>query len=109
MHVLLCEIENQLFVFRYLLTYLPHFPYLQDLSASVRNRLYDAVATLLHQNSHTERCLMWVLALLRGPSALLNEVVGHTVRDLREALETVALEASKRGLLASLLKSQINR
>eukprot|EP01032_Pedospumella_encystans_P014613 gene14613-16768_t len=81
----------------------------EDLSASVRNRLYDAVATLLHQNSHTERCLMWVLALLRGPSALLNEVVGHTVRDLREALETVALEASKRGLLASLLKSQIHR
>jgi hypothetical protein len=50
-----------------------------------------------------------VLALVRGPRALLAEVVGHTVRDLKEALENVALEASKRGLLASLLKSQINR
>ncbi len=83
--------------------------YLQDLSASVRNRLYDAIATLLHQHSHTERCLIWVLALVRGPRSLLAEVVGHTVRDLKEALESVALEASKRGLLASLLKSQINR
>ncbi len=47
--------------------------------------------------------------MVRGPRALLAEVVGHTVRDLKEALENVALEASKRGLLASLLKSQINR
>jgi hypothetical protein len=45
-------------------------PYL--LSASVRNRVYDGIATMLVQDPtgpHTERCLFWVLALLRGTPA----------------------------------------
>ena len=45
-------------------------PYL--LSASVRNRVYDGIATMLMQDpagQHTERCLFWVLALLRGTPA----------------------------------------
>ena len=42
-------------------------PYL--LSASVRNRVYDGIATMLIQDPtgpHTERCLFWCLSLLRG-------------------------------------------
>lgn len=76
----------------------------------MRNRLFDAVATLLHRNSsrsHTERCLLWVLALVRGQTGLVEEVAGHTRRDLKDALDRVASEPSKRGLLASLLKTQI--
>jgi len=78
----------------------------------VRNRLFDAIATLLYQNSnrsHTERCLLWVLALVRGQPGLVEEVAGHTRRDLKDALERLASEPSKRGLLASLLKAQVNR
>lgn len=71
----------------------------------MRNRLFDAVATLLLQKQHVERCLIWVLALTR--SGHLNEMARHSKRDLQEALETAALEPSKRGLLASLLKSQV--
>ena len=56
-----------------------------------------------------ERCLIWTLALVRGNQQLIDELAGHTRRDLKEALEKVALEPSKRGLLASLLKSQINQ
>ena len=76
----------------------------------MRNRLFDAIATLLLRNSnrsHTERCLLWVLALVRGQPGLVEEVAGHTRRDLKDALERVASEPSKRGLLASLLKTQI--
>ncbi|KAJ1387488.1 hypothetical protein B484DRAFT_459854 [Ochromonadaceae sp. CCMP2298] len=79
----------------------------EQLSISVRNRLYDAVATLLQQNSHAERALIWTLALVRG--AGLGEVAGHTRRDLQEALEQLAQEPSKRGLLASLIRSQLRR
>lgn len=79
----------------------------------MRNRLFDAIATLLLRNScnrrHTliERCLLWVLALVRGQPSLVEEVAGHTRRDLKDALDRVASEPSKRGLLASLLKTQI--
>lgn len=91
---------------------------------STRNRLYDIVSTLLQQNSHVERCLLWILALTRGGVSgnfqessspysmkvnLLGELAGHTRKDLIEALEFVSKEPSKRGLLASLLKSQINK
>jgi hypothetical protein len=48
-----------------------------------------------------------VLALVRGSPALLRELVGHTKRDLLEALERVGTEPSKRGLLAALLRSQM--
>lgn len=37
----------------------------------------------------------------------MEEVAGHTRRDLKDALDRVASEPSKRGLLASLLKTQI--
>jgi hypothetical protein len=82
----------------------------QLLSSSTRNRLYDAIATLLYQNSpHSERCLIWVLALVRGKDNLLSTMVNHSKKDLIEALEKLAVEPSKRGLLASLLKSQIHK
>ncbi len=83
--------------------------YQQLLSVSTRNRLYDAVATLLYQNKHTERCLIWVLALVRGKENLLATMVNHSKKDLLEALEKLSSEPSKKGLLASLLRSQINK
>ena len=105
------------------------------MSVSTRNRVYDGISTLLQQQyncgENTERCLIWCLALVRGsasagvgrswqngnnqsfPSSsskqnsLLSEIAGHTKRDLLESLEMVAQEPSKRGLLASILRSQI--
>ena len=95
----------------------------------VRNRVYESIATLLAQpplalslpennssnlsiiDKHIERCLVWVLALVRSRDGnLLNELVPHTKRDLVDALvESPAKEPSKRGLLASLLKSQLQK
>lgn len=89
----------------------------------------------------TERCLYWILALLRGSKladhnnvvrsgsdkkqlmqfregvgidkmgrtgivrngSLADTLSGHTKRDLRESLDKVSREESKRGLLAALL------
>ena len=94
----------------------------------VRNRVYESIATLLAQpplalslpennssnlstiDKHIERCLVWVLALVRSRDGnLLNELVPHTKRDLVDALERPAKEPSKRGLLAALLKSQLQK
>ena len=97
--------------------------YIQSLSVGIRNRVYESIATLLSQpplslslsiqankDKHIERCLVWVLALVRSKdSNLLNELVPHTKRDLVDALERPAKEPSKRGLLAALLKSQLQR
>lgn len=108
---------------------LHHFKCLQLLSASIRNRVYEGIATILASSQvrgsrlgdrETERCLFWVLALFRnvdleveegnshsGPqrdqSFLGGTLHGHTKRDLREALELVSQEKSKKGLLAALL------
>ena len=52
---------------------------LQLLSASLRNRVYDGIATILASSytagngdevgdTHTEKCLFWILALFRGGS-----------------------------------------
>ena len=100
--------------------------------------MYDGIASILSQSQIrgrndpngdrlTERCLFWILALLRGrpregkegtegtggvglSSAAgkglgvgVSAVSGHTRRDLREALDAVSGEKSKRGLLAALL------
>ena len=84
----------------------------------------------------TERCLYWILALLRGGDnapdsnqgqrqggqfregvgiggtgrmgisrrgSLADSMSGHTKRNLRESLDIVSAEKSKRGLLAALL------
>lgn len=108
-----------------------YFDCLQLLSASVRNRVYDGIATILASSQvrgsslgdrETERCLFWVLALFRNiPSDkevghnhghsgrhrdqgfLGGTLHGHTRRDLSEALELVSQEKSKKGLLAALL------
>lgn len=79
----------------------------EHLSASTRNRLYDVISTLLYQRNNVERCLIWVLALSRSKENLLHDLVSHTRKDLVESLELCATEPSKRGLLASLLKSQL--
>ena len=118
----------------------------QLLSLSIRNRVFDGIATILSQsqlryrdgdNSSckedrlTERCLFWILALLRGKKGsrdgssntdlslgcglegggiraggdtpLPCSLSGHTKRDLKESLELVSREKSKKGLLAGLL------
>lgn len=79
------------------------------LSASARNRLYDIISTLLQQGKHVERSLVWVLALVRGHDHMMYEVAGHTKKDMQEALQRLAQEPSKRGLLASLLNAQLKK
>lgn len=82
----------------------------QQLSISTRNRVYDTVATLLLQKKHVERSLIWITALLRGPNSdCFNDLTAHTQRDLLQAVHVSAQEASKRGVLASLLHSQLDR
>ena len=106
---------------------------LQLLSVSIRNSVYDGIATMLaqshalddrHNNEVTERCLYWILALFRGNnsresqeavkikgrshevcrlSSLGSTLCLHTRRDIRESLESVSLDKSKKGLLAALL------
>lgn len=82
----------------------------QQLSISTRNRVYDTIATLLLQKKHVERSLIWITALLRGPNSdCFSDLTAHTQRDLLQAVHVSAQEASKRGVLASLLHSQLDR
>ncbi len=71
--------------------------------------MYDIISTLLFQGKHIERALVWILALTRGKQKLMQELTVHTQKDLMESLKKVSKEASKRGMLATLLISQINR
>lgn len=50
---------------------------------------------------------MWVLALIRSKEGIVHDVALHTKKDLFDALEKAGKEPSKRGLLASLLRSQL--
>ncbi|RYG69519.1 hypothetical protein EON64_02475 [archaeon] len=91
-----------------------HPPRPDSLPPSQRNKLYDLISTLLLQGRHVERCLMWVLSLVRerggdDKGGLFGEVAMHTQRDLQDALQRLSHEPSKRGLLASLLSSQISK
>lgn len=86
-----------------------HAPKPELLSASARNRLFDLISTLLWQGRHVERSLVWVMSLVRGENSLLQEVPGHTQKDLLEAMQRLGQEPSKRGLLASLLVSQLKK
>ena len=87
------------------------------LSVGVRNRVLDSIATLLHQNgggganagANIERCLLWLLALIRSKENLASCIVPHTKRDICESLKVAALDTSKRGMLASLLATQLER
>lgn len=79
------------------------------LAVSTRNRLYEVIGILLIQGKSVERCLVWVVALLRGHESLFLELSGHTQKDLLDSLQKISSEASKRGMLATLLCSQINR
>jgi len=87
------------------------------LSVGVRNRVLDSIATLLHQNgggsanagANIERCLIWLLALIRSKENLASCIVPHTKRDICESLKVAALDNSKRGMLASLLATQLER
>lgn len=71
--------------------------------------MYDVISTLLLQGRNIERCLAWTLALIRGKQNLLRELTIHSQKDLLESLKKVSKEPSKRGMLAHLLISQINR
>jgi hypothetical protein len=98
------EVGISVFVFLCLRSYVQ-----QQLSVSTRNQLYDIISTLLFQGKHIERSLVWILAMTRGKQKLMQELTVHTQKDLLEALKKVSREASKRGMLATLLVSQINR
>ena len=77
---------------------------------STLNKLFDAIAVIMPQyTENTERCLIWTLAVVRNKEKLKNQLAGYTKRSMLESLETVSKEQSKRGLLASLLKSQLAR
>ena len=72
----------------------------------MRSRAFDAIATLLMQGRNSERCLVWILALVRNK--LVIEIAQHTQRSLLDGLRKTAVEKSKRGLLAGLLESAIH-
>jgi hypothetical protein len=61
------------------------------------------------QGRNIERCLAWVLAMTRGKDNLMRELTVHTQKDLVDSLKKVSREPSKRGMLATLLVSQISR
>ena len=67
------------------------------------------ISTLLFQGRNVERSLVCVLALTRGKQKLMSELTAHTQKDLVESLKRVSKEPSKRGMLATLLISQIHR
>lgn len=86
------------------------------LSVTVRSRVYDCISIMLMNgqgrgnSNEVERCLVWVLALVRGNSSNVGGMVTmRTVMDLVEALEVAGREPSRRGLLASLLSSQLGK
>ena len=64
---------------------------------------------MLNNDQDIERCLIWILALVRGKQNLTKSVMHRTLRDLTESLQTVSKEPSRRGLLASLLANQIEK
>ena len=76
------------------------------LSFGMRSRTFDAIATLMMQGRSIERCLVWILALVR--SKLVIEITQHTQRSLLDGLRKTAVEKSKRGLLANLLETAIH-
>jgi hypothetical protein len=82
-------------IFYFTVYYSVYFFIAQMLSVSTRNRLYDVIATVLSQDelrdSDVERCLIWVLALLRGKNRLIYQIVNHTKSDLQESLKKVKL------------------
>lgn len=79
----------------------------QILPYGVRNKTFDAIATLLMQGRSVERCLVWVLALVRGK--LSCDLAQHTQRAITDSLRLISGERSRRGLLASLLMSEVNK
>ena len=76
---------------------------------SLLNKTYECIALMLSQNNNIERCLIWTLALVRGKDNLTHMIIQRTLRDLSDSLQIVSREPSKRGLLASLLASQVDK
>lgn len=69
---------------------------------------------MLNQNKNIERCLIWILAAVRGKendddTSLTSSLSRHTLRELIDSLQITAREPSRRGLLASLLASQVEK
>jgi hypothetical protein len=76
----------------------------------MRNRLFEGIALMLKQHLHVERCLIWCLALIRGPTEHVVSLSNYVAAELTTALEcTHDSDSSKRGLLAALLKSRLAR
>merc|ERR1712006_56846 len=71
-------------------------PQPENLSITVRNKLYGRISTMLSNGKDVERNLVWILALVR--QNLIGEMVLHT-----------ASEPSKRGMLAALLEDSIKQ
>jgi len=82
-------------------------PQPENLSITVRNKLYGRISTMLNNGKEVERNLVWILALVR--QNLVGEMVRHTVYDVRTALLHTASEPSKRGMLAALLEDAIKQ
>ncbi len=71
---------------------------------------------MLNNNLNTERCLVWILALVRGvitnkagtSVSTATSVSQHILQDIYSSLQVLGTQPSKQGLLASLLANQIN-
>ena len=62
---------------------------------------------MLAHNLHVERCLAWVVALVK--QNLVDDLVRHTQRSLLESLAQISTEHSKRGVLAARLEDDIRK
>lgn len=87
---------------------------------TLRNRLFESIAVLLQNDEFVERCLIWLMALLREENnrtksqlstsisaAFSSSLAAHVRSDLSSSLLRVSLQKSKKGLLASLLCNKL--
>lgn len=58
---------------------------------------------------NVERSLIWILGIVRGKQMLAATIGKYTIRELVDALQIASREPSRRGLLASLLASQLEK
>jgi hypothetical protein len=76
----------------------------------MRNRVFECIALMLKQGIHEERCLIWCLALIRGNNYDFCASLTENVKaELSSALNVTSQDTSKRGLLASLLRSRLTK
>lgn len=79
------------------------------LQVSILNKTYQNIAIMLAQEKNIERCLIWILSLVKGKRKLILSMNRSTIRELVESLGIIAKIESKQGILAGLLVNKLNK